>query len=829
MNSFSRPLIVIMLIATAFCGTVPVSAQAQLFQRPQRQKPAAELTKEEVDSAITRATQYLISKQREDGSWSSDFAGWSRYQIGVSSLATLALLNAGMKPSDPPVAKGLSYLRSIKEPQMTEIYEISLMAMALAAAKDKSDIRIIRLIANKLEEGQIKHGEFTGGWSYTVSQNGGGDNSNTQYAVLGLREAAAAGVNVDRAVWERARKHWLNAQSGDGGWNYRMAGEGGSTGSMTAAGIATLVITESMLRDEDDVNPDGTPRCCGGPPPNDALDRGIAWMEQHFTVGSNPFDGRWILYYLYGMERAGRLSGRRFFGQHDWYREGASFLVGNQSARSGSWSDSRVSESCTIVSTSFATLFLSKGLAPVLINKLNYENDPVGDPRRLRAANAPAKVPNWNQHRNDIRNLTEHISNLDKWPKLLTWQQVNLPAVTKQGGVQDLLQAPILYLSGVDAPTFTDEEVALLKRYILEGGFIFAVNNCNGRGFDQGIRDLVRRMYPDGEVELKRLGPQHAVFRSEYILDSEGTELWGIDVGCRTPLIYSPEDYACLWDKVVLIQPPDRPVDFNTRIAKALKVGVNVVAYVTGREPPGKLDTYELTEEGPGTQDQIERGFLQIAKLRHPGDWNAAPSALRHLLVALNKAADTVASTKQRDLAVTDSNLFQYPVLYMHGRAGFQFGSQERKQLVEYLSRGNVLFADACCGAPQFDAAFRELVAELYPDKKFERIPPEHEIFTTKIGYDIRQVKRRVPGAGNSDGAIQADVQIGEPYLEGIEIDGRYVIVYSKFDLSCALERQASVACVGYSHEDAVRIAVNIVRYALLQNISYQGKVERIQ
>ncbi len=29
-----------------------------------------------------------------------------------------------------------------------------------------------------------------------------------------------------------------------------------------------------------------------------------------------------LAYYLYGMERAGRLSGRRFFGEHDWYREG---------------------------------------------------------------------------------------------------------------------------------------------------------------------------------------------------------------------------------------------------------------------------------------------------------------------------------------------------------------------------------------------------------------------------------------------------------------------------------------------------------------------------
>jgi hypothetical protein len=180
--------------------------------------------------------------------------------------------------------------------------------------------------------------------------------------------------------------------------------------------------------------------------------------------------------------------------------------------------------------------------------------------------------------------------------------------------------------------------------------------------------------------------------------------------------------------------------------------------------------------------------------------------------LALNKTTGIVASTKQRDLAATDPNMFQYPLVYMHGRSNFQFGSQERRQLQEYLARGNVLFADACCGSPQFDKSFRNLIAELYPSKKFERIPADHEMFSTKIGYDIRRVKRRMPATDNSQAALDAALQEGEPYLEGIEIDGRYAIVYSKYDISCALERQASVACAGYAHEDAVRIAINVVR-----------------
>ena len=45
--------------------------------------------------------------------------------------------------------------------------------------------------------------------------------------------------------------------------------------------------------------------------------------------------------------------------------------------------------------------------------------------------------------------------------------------------------------------------------------------------------------------------------------------------------------------------------------------------------------------------------------------------------------------------------------------------------------------------------------------------------------------------------------------------------LYSKYDLSCTLERQSSVACAGYIPEDAVRIAVNIVLYAMQQDIRF--------
>jgi hypothetical protein len=57
-----------------------------------------------------------------------------------------------------------------------------------------------------------------------------------------------------------------------------------------------------------------------------------------------------------------------------------------------------------------------------------------------------------------------------------------------------------------------------------------------------------------------------------------------------------------------------------------------------------------------------------------------------------------------------------------------------------------------------------------------------------------------------------------ETVLEGIELDGRYAVIYSKFDLSCALERQSTIQCEGYTPDDAVKLATNIVLYSILQD-----------
>ena len=67
---------------------------------------------------------------------------------------------------------------------------------------------------------------------------------------------------------------------------------------------------------------------------------------------------------------------------------------------------------------------------------------------------------------------------------LLTWQVVDPNTAT----VQDLLQAPIAFFNGHDAPEFSAVAKQNLREFVEQGGFIFADACCGSQEFDQGFK-----------------------------------------------------------------------------------------------------------------------------------------------------------------------------------------------------------------------------------------------------------------------------------------------------------------------------------------------------
>ncbi|MEX2114746.1 MAG: DUF4159 domain-containing protein [Pirellulales bacterium] len=753
----------------------------------------ADIAPEQVRASIDRAIAYLERQQNADGSWPDQPA----YTGGTSALVTLALLNAGVPPESDSMQRALGYLRGLST---TQTYVVALQTMVFCAGEPKKDLLRIRQNAAWFENTQVKSGERRGAWSYPSGPaGGGGDPSNSQFALLALYEAERVGIKVREQTWRLALQYWQRLQLPDGSWRYSVAQT--SSGSMTCAGIASMIIASGELSAGDARVVDGVVQCCGEQSVNDSVDRGLAWLDRNFSVHTNPSgagrgatQGSWLLYYLYGLERAGRMTARRFIGQHDWYREGADMLVRNQDNLSGYWKGTGPHETNPLIGTSFSLLFLAKGRRPVLVAKVKHGP---GD--------------DWNHHRSDLANLTSYVER--QWERDLTWQVLDAQAAS----VEDMLQSPVLFISGKDAPVFSDEQKKRLRDYIDRGGFIFAEACCGG-AFEDGFRALMDDVFPEPEYQLRLLPPEHPVWRAEQPVDARYVRpLWGIDIGCRTSVVFCPADLSCYWELARPGREDRLPARVREEIEACRAIGINVLAYATNRELKYKFDFF-TTADADAPKDDFERGKLYAARLLHPGGCNAAPGALANLLQTAGEKLQLRVDTQPRELAITDPKLFHYHLVFMHGRHDFRLTPAERKQLRAYLERGGMLFADAICSSREFSEAFTREMAAVFPEQPLARIPAKDPLFTTTYGGDdLSLVGRREPQRGAADGPLRSQVSQVEPYLEAIKLGDRYAVIFSPYDLSCALENHESLECAGYTRKDAARIGLSVLLYSLYQ------------
>ena len=754
----------------------------------------AELTDERVRQSMDAGVRFLIDKQLDDGSWpNTEYGG---YHPGVTALCTLALLNAGLTPEDLPVQKALGYLLQQTDVQRTYAVALQTIVFCVADAK-KYQSKILSNVSWLQRAQHSKVAELRGSWGYGMGEVRE-DPSNAQFALLALYEADRAGIPVREATWRLALDYWKRIQRKDGSFAY--SANQSSSGSMTCAGIGSMIIAAGQIGTLDAKLEDGKVICCGGGEEDDteqAIEKAIAWLGDHFSVKRNPSSRQGVVssmyhyYYLYALERTGRLAGRRFIGQHDWYREGVEELISLQDRLSGFWNAED-----PLTCTSFAVLFLAKGRRPILVSKIKRLPD-----------------DDWNRHRHDVAHLTKHVET--RWDQDLTWQVIDWSNAT----VDDLWQSPVLFISGRDALTVVEEEKEALREYIRRGGFVFAENCCEGDGFDRDFRDLMNELFP--ETPLRLLPQDHAIWFAEQRVDPRFLRpLEGLDACCRTGVVYCPENLSCYWE----LAKPERdkkktlPQHVMDEVQACLAIGANVLTYATGRELKQKLDTAGLVSVVKSTERK-ERGSLYIAKIRHSGGSDDAPAALNNILSYVEKQTQLPVSNQKRLLAPADPQLPDYPISFLHGRRSFRWSSTERKALRGYLENGGVLIADAICASDEFAAAFRQEMAAIFPRQPLQRIPSSHVMFTEEFGgHDVRIVTMRDPRIRTRRGdPLSVRSEKVSPFFEGIQLDGRYVVLFSPYDMSCALENRPSLECRGYTSQDAARLATNLIMFAMQQ------------
>jgi hypothetical protein len=382
-----------------------VRSAADLELRRVRDGKATEFPKD-VDAAIAKGVAWLL-KQPKDGA----YLEYKGYPGGTDALAALALyacdderkagndaLNRAML-QDPTKTYQAAVTMMAIDMRRTPPGEAALLRAGKIAKPTRNLSEPERTWMKQGAEFLVRTAAGPGKWNYPSPQHGGRflppppDLSNSQYAVLGLLAAHRCGVPVEDSVWLGALRAFLQAQERDGpavpGWlpsarQQREAEAGASaasapavrargfpyktgeeaTGSMTCAGIASIVICRDVLRE------------AGGKsiPPEVAASAeravadGFGWLHSRYTVEqasrAEKRPHKWLHYYLYALERAGILADVARVNEHDWYADGALHLLLTQHA-DGWWEEEAGSEARKIADTCFALLFLKRAVTPV--------------------------------------------------------------------------------------------------------------------------------------------------------------------------------------------------------------------------------------------------------------------------------------------------------------------------------------------------------------------------------------------------------------------------------------------------------------------------------
>ncbi|MCX7702954.1 MAG: hypothetical protein N2234_02470 [Planctomycetota bacterium] len=138
-----------------------------------------------------------------------------------------------------------------------------------------------------------------------------------------------------------------------------------TTGSMTTSGVICLIVAKSQI--EKGLGKEMLKAL------NQGIRDGFAWFAHNWTVSKNPNHPCWHLYYLYGIERCAALGLVEKIGEHNWYKEGAEYLLGAQKA-DGSWEGESEKPVWAggelgvgpVENTCFALLFLLRATIPII-------------------------------------------------------------------------------------------------------------------------------------------------------------------------------------------------------------------------------------------------------------------------------------------------------------------------------------------------------------------------------------------------------------------------------------------------------------------------------
>ena len=169
----------------------------------------------------------------------------------------------------------------------------------------------------------------------------------------------------------------------------------------------------------------------------------------------------------------------------------------------------------------------------------------IGNQPRRRAALHIALVRHhgdWNADPNSLHQLIRLAAQRTSVPVEYELRPVD-------PNIEQLADTPVVILTGLDEPQFSDNQVEALRRHLQAGGFLF-INNTSGYSrFDREARRLIERIMPDRPLEA--VPGDHPLLSGLYRIESmhdaatgkeRPAELEAVTVDERAAIVYSKND-----------------------------------------------------------------------------------------------------------------------------------------------------------------------------------------------------------------------------------------------------------------------------------------------
>jgi pimeloyl-ACP methyl ester carboxylesterase len=411
----------------------------------------------------------------------------------------------------------------------------------------------------------------------------------------------------------------------------------------------------------------------------------------------------------------------------------------------------------------------------------------------------------WKSYPNDGYNL---VTNLNQRLNDGNNYQYATKALTSDGF--DPVDIPLLYMAGDYDFVFTPSEVEHLRKFLIDGGTII-FNAARGRDeFSRAVVREMRKVLPS--KPMMRLSLDHPAFNARYriaqvtvmingVQTALPPEIYSCDIGTRAAAILVPNGLGA-----ALSATPYHPEGKHLVGESAKRLAVNLMAYVLGSTEYGRF----LAQEFPLYQGQTRPGdVFRFAQVKYSGSWDVNPALVNSVCEGLKLNTGIDADFAPRALAFDDADLGQFPTLFMTGHYDFKLTPAEADGLTKYLKRGGLLVASSAAGLKPFDQAFRREFKKAVPDGDLIKLPPTHPLFTAGFNA-VDRVKYTAS-------ALKDDPNLETPEFYAYFHDGRLAVLYCPFDVMSAVNRESNAYAKGIAGDDAMKVLVNIITYALSQ------------